>query len=222
MIVGEQKPLAEIRQMIAGHKKILLVGCGTCVTVCFAGGAKEVGILGSSLRLAAQIDGDEIEVTEETVLRQCEPEFVETLRERVEAADIVVSLACGVGPQTMVEAFPNARIVPGLNTTFYGRVKEAGVWTETCAGCGNCILHLTGGICPIARCSKSILNGPCGGSAGGKCEVSKDINCVWQEIYDHLALQGKAGNLTELIEEKDWSTAGHGGPRTTIRKDLQV
>ncbi len=208
--------------MIKGYKKVLLVGCGTCVTVCFAGGAKEVGILGSALRLAAQIDGEDIQVTEETVLRQCEPEFVETLRQKVEDADIVVSLACGVGPQTMVEAFPNANIVPGLNTTFYGRVKEAGVWAETCAGCGNCIIHLTGGICPVARCSKSILNGPCGGSVNGKCEVSPDINCVWQEIYDHLAQQGKVDSLAEVIEEKDWSTAGHGGPRTTVRKDLQV
>ncbi|MCL4534879.1 MAG: methylenetetrahydrofolate reductase C-terminal domain-containing protein [Bacteroidetes bacterium] len=222
MIVAEQKPLAEIRQMIKGHRKVLLVGCGSCVTVCFAGGAKEVGILASSLRLAAQIDGDDLEVTEETVLRQCEPEFVETLRRKVEDADIVVSLACGVGPQTMVEAFPNARIVPGLNTKFFGRVLGPGVWTETCAGCGNCILHLTGGICPVARCSKSLLNGPCGGSVGGKCEVSPDIKCVWQEIYDHLAVQGKAENLAEIIEEKDWSTAGHGGPRTITRKDLQI
>jgi ferredoxin len=222
MIVGEQKPLAEIRQMIKGFKRVLLVGCGTCVTVCFAGGAKEVGILGSALRLAAQIDGEDIEVTEETVLRQCEPEFVETLRPRVENADIVVSLACGVGPQTMVEAYPEAIIVGGLNTTSYARVPAPGVWAETCAGCGNCLLHLTGGICPIARCSKSLFNGPCGGSVGGVCEVNAEIPCVWQQIYDHLEKQGRLELLNEPIPARDWRTAGHGGPRTIIRQDLQI
>jgi ferredoxin len=208
--------------MIKGYRKVLLVGCGTCVTVCFAGGAKEVGILGSALRLAAQIDGDDVEITEDTVLRQCEPEFVETLRPKIENADIVVSLACGVGPQMLVEVFPDANIVCGLNTTSYARVPSPGMWVETCAGCGNCILHLTGGICPIARCSKSLLNGPCGGSVDGKCEVSTDIKCVWQEIYDHLQRQGKVAMLSEIIPEKNWATAGHGGPRTITRKDLQI
>ncbi len=222
MIVAEQKSLQDIRRMIKGYKKVLLVGCGTCVTVCFAGGAKEVGILASALRLAAQIDGEDIEITEETVLRQCEPEFVETLRDKIEAADVVVSLACGVGPQTLAAHFPEARIVPGLNTTFYGRVVKPGEWAETCAGCGSCILDRTGGVCPVARCSKSLFNGPCGGSVEGKCEVSPDIPCAWQEIYEHMKAQGREEELCEPIEERDWTTAGHGGPRRIVRKDLQV
>jgi ferredoxin len=222
MIVAEQKPLAEIRQMTANYHRVLLVGCGTCVTVCFAGGAKEVAILGSSLRIAAKIDNQNLDIVEDTVLRQCEPEFVEQLRDKVNQCDAVLSIACGVGIQTLAEVYPKTIILPGLNTVFYGRVREPGVWTESCLGCGNCILHLTGGICPIARCAKSLLNGPCGGSVGGKCEVSPDVPCAWQQIYDRLAALGQLDSLLEIKPAKDWSTAHDGGPRTIVREDLKV
>ncbi len=222
MIVAEQKPLAEIRKIIAPFKKVLVAGCGTCVTVCFAGGAKEVAILGSSLRMAAQIDGEARVVSEETVLRQCEPEFVETIREKVADVDAVLSIACGVGVQTMVEAYPDKAILPGLNTSFYGRVLEPGVWTESCVGCGNCILHLTGGICPITRCAKSLMNGPCGGSVNGRCEISKDVPCVWAQIYERMAALGRLDAMEENIPAKDWSSARDGGPRTIIRDDVRL
>ena len=222
MIVGEQKPLEEIKDMISGCKKVLVLGCGTCVTVCFAGGEKEVGILSSSLRMATKLDGHNVEIIEATMQRQCEHEYIDAVADQVKEAEIVLSLACGIGVQTMTERYPEKLTLPGLNTTFLGEPVEQGVWVERCQACGNCVLGLTGGICPIARCSKSLLNGPCGGSQNGKCEINPEIDCAWQLIYDRLQTLGKLELLTEIQPVKDWSTSRHGGPRKIVREDLKL
>ncbi len=222
MIVGEQKPLEEIKDMISGYKKVLVLGCGTCVTVCFAGGEKEVGILSSSLRMPTKLDGHNVEIIEATVQRQCEHEYIDAVADQVKEAEVVLSLACGIGVQTMTERYPEKLTLPGLNTTFLGEPVEQGVWVERCQACGNCVLGLTGGICPIARCSKSLLNGPCGGSQNGKCEINPEIDCAWQLIYDRLKTLGKLELLTEIQPVKDWSTSRHGGPRKIVREDLKL
>jgi ferredoxin len=160
MIVGAQKPLDEIKKLVADAKKVLVVGCGTCVTVSFAGGTKEVGILASSLRMASQIDGNPKQFDEATVQRQCEWEYIDPLAARLEEYDLILSLGCGIGVQALAERFPKKTIIPGLNTTFLGMPTEHGVFEERCQACGDCILGITGGICPIARCSKQLLNGP--------------------------------------------------------------
>ena len=222
MIVAEQKPIDEVKGLLGDAKKVLIVGCGTCVTVCFAGGEREAAILGSLLRMSTKLDGSPKEVTEATVQRQCEWEYLDTLRERVAAADIVLSLGCGVGVQALAERYPDAVVVPGLNTKFMGLPLEQGVWAERCAACGNCLLGLTGGICPIARCSKQLLNGPCGGSSKGKCEVNPDIECAWQLIYDKLKAQGRLHLLMDITPAKDWRTSRDGGPRKIVREDLRL
>ncbi len=234
MIIGEQKPLDEIKQMIAGYQKILILGCGTCVTVCFAGGEKEVGILASSLRMATALDAPPLspptlggrkggkEFIEATVQRQCEYEYNEEVADLVREADAVLSLACGIGVQTMNEQFPEKVTLPGLNTSFLGQPTEQGVWDERCQACGNCILDKTAGICPIARCSKSLLNGPCGGSKNGKCEIDPEVDCAWQLIYDRLQALGKLDLLTEIQPARDWSTSRDGGPRKIVREDLRL
>jgi len=111
--------------------------------------------------------------------------------------------------------------VPGLNTTFMGMPVEHGVFEERCQACGDCILGLTAGICPIARCSKQLLNGPCGGSQRGRCEVNPDIPCAWQLIYDRMAARGQLERLLEIQPPKNWSTSRDGGPRRIIREDLR-
>ncbi len=222
MIVAEQKPLSEIKEMVSPFKKVLILGCGTCVTVCFAGGEKQVSILASSLRMATQIDGLEIEFLEATVQRQCEYEYNEAIAELLPQVDAVLSLACGIGVQTMNEQFPQVLTLPGLNTTFMGQPTEQGVWEERCQACGNCVLGTTGGICPIARCSKSLLNGPCGGSQNGVCEVNPDIPCAWQLIYDRMKALGRLDLLLELTPMKDWRTSRDGGPRKIVREDLRL
>ncbi len=222
MIVAEQKPIEEIKTLVNEAQKVLVVGCGTCVTVCFAGGEKEAGILGSLLRMSTKLDGHEKEVREVTVQRQCEWEYLDVIREQVGDADMVLSLGCGIGVQAMAEHFPNAVVVPGLNTSFLGLPVEQGVWVERCAACGNCLLGLTGGICPIARCSKQLLNGPCGGSSKGKCEVNSDIDCAWQLIYDKLKAQNRLHLIMEITPPKDWRTSRDGGPRKIVREDLRL
>ena len=222
MIVAEQKDLNEIRSSVGEAKRVLVVGCGTCVTVCFAGGAKEAGILASSLRMAAKVEGGAQDVADVTVQRQCEWEFLDTIAEQVAAADVVVSIGCGIGVQALAEHYPNAVVVPGLNTTFLGLPVEQGVWEERCAACGSCVLGSTGGICPIARCSKQLLNGPCGGSSHGKCEVNEEAPCAWQLIHDKLKAQGRLDRLMEITPPKDWRTSRDGGPRKIVREDLRL
>ncbi len=222
MIVGQQKPLDEIKAMVADYEKVLVVGCGTCVTVCFAGGEKEVGILASALRMATKLDGQNKEIVEATVQRQCEYEYNEEVAEQIKQADAVLSLACGIGVQTLTEQFPEKITLPGLNTTFLGQPMEQGVWNERCQACGDCVLAFTGGICPIARCSKSLLNGPCGGSQRGKCEIAPDVDCAWQLIYDRLKALGKLDLMMQINPVKDWSTSRDGGPRHIVREDLRL
>ena len=222
MIVAEQKSLEEIKSIIGRAERVLLVGCGTCVTVCFAGGSKETAILGSTLRMATRLNGDEKQVDEVTVQRQCEWEYIEPLKPKLANYELVLSLGCGVGVQTLAERFPDIPVVPGLNTKFMGLPTEQGVWEERCQACGDCILHLTGGICPITRCAKQLLNGPCGGSQNGRCEISPEVPCAWQLIWQRAIALGRQDQLLTVRPPKNWSTSRDGGPRRIIRDDLRM
>jgi ferredoxin len=220
MIVAEQKEMSEIMKMVGDHRNILVIGCDTCVTVCLAGGAKEAAILASVLRLAFQVQGRQAEVGETSIERQCETEFVDALGPTVKGKDLLISMGCGIGVQTIAERFPHLPVVPALNTKFLGLPEKQGIWVERCLACGQCILDKTGGICPIARCSKSLLNGPCGGSQNGKCEINKEIDCGWHLIYERLKALGRLDCLQEIMPAKDWSTSRDGGPRKVIREDM--
>ena len=225
MIKANRKPLEEIYGFIESYHKVLVLGCGGCSTVCHAGGEKEVAVLAQELRLKSQKENKEKEFLENTVTRQCEPEFVDPVIEELGDAEAVVSMACGVGVNHMVDRGCKIPVFPALDTTFMGATKEHGVWEERCAGCGQCILHLTGGICPVARCAKSILNGPCGGTHEGMCEISTEENpvpCVWAEIVERMEELGTLHKLNEIVSAKDWSTARDGGPRRRVREDLRV
>jgi ferredoxin len=213
MIVADRKPLDEILESIKDYKKIMLMACGGCVTICFSGGAKAGELLASQIKMARQKDDNPIEIIECTPERQCEFEFIDAYKDQLKDVEAVLSIACGVGVQTMNEHFENSITIPGLNTKFMGYPVEHAVWEERCAGCGDCELQWTGGVCPIARCAKKLLNGPCGGSSNGVCEVDKDIACVWQLIYDRLEKIGKLDNLTVVREPKDWRTSTEAGQR---------
>jgi ferredoxin len=219
MIIAQQKPLDEIRQMVAGHRRLLVLGCGTCVTVCFAGGEKEVGLMATALRAAL---GPDVSVEEAIVQRQCEWEFLDQARDAVESADAVISLGCGIGVQGVAERYPSKVVVPGLNTSFLGLTEAPGVWAERCMACGDCMLDMTGGICPIARCAKSLMNGPCGGAQDRHCEISPDNPCAWVLIHERLTALGRQDLLEEIIPARDWRTSHAGGPRRVSRPDLQV
>jgi ferredoxin len=205
MIIAERKPIEEIRRVIAPYKKILVAGCGTCVTVCWAGGEKEVAILASELRLAREAEGKKLVTVEAMMDRQCEKEMVEELRDKVSDADAVLSLACGSGVQTMAELFENKPVFPAVNTTFIGMPEKEGLWVEMCGACGDCLLDRTGGICPMVRCAKGLLNGPCGGTRrGGKCEIDAEKDCAWVLIYRRLEKQGRLDLMREYRPPKNY------------------
>jgi len=220
MIVADRKKIPEIRDMIASHDKVLLVGCGTCVTVCLAGGEREVGILGSALRMALSLGGrPKVTVHECTIERQCEDAFIDILAQRATEYEAIVSFGCGAGVQALAERFPKMPVYPGLNTQFIGILESQGVWTEKCSGCGDCQLGEFVGICPITRCAKHLLNGPCGGSQDGRCEVNAGTPCAWQLINDRAQALGVLSQFDAIVAPHDWSTGLDGGPRQVIRED---
>ena len=221
MIVADKKPIEEIIEAIKDYSKILILGCNECVTVCEAGGKKEVGILASALRMYFLNQGREVKIDENTLQRQCDHEYLDEILDQVDQYDAVVSLACGVGVQFSAEKYTTTPILPGVNTCFLGVTEERGLWTERCQACGQCVLASTGGICPVSRCAKRVMNGPCGGSTAGKCEINKEVDCAWQLIVDRLKALDKLDTYEELSPIKDWSTDRAGGPRKVIREDVQ-
>jgi ferredoxin len=219
MIVGEQKPINEIKEIVAPYKRLLILGCGTCVKTCFAGGEDEVATLASTLRLMAKKEGREVKIEELTVERQCEDEFIQEAAGKIADSDAVLSLACGAGVQALARRFPTTPVLPGVNTTFIGVLESQGLFTEECSGCGDCELAKFGGICPITRCAKKLLNGPCGGSQDGKCEINNDTPCAWQLIIDRLKALGQLDSLKAYSGPKDWRPSSSGGPRKLLRED---
>jgi ferredoxin len=221
MIVARPKPIEEVIDTVKQYDRILLVGCNECVTVCEAGGRKEVGVLASALRMYFMNQGRTVRIDEVTLERQCDHEYLEEVRSNIDQYDAILSLACGVGVQFMAEKYFQTPVVPGVDTCFMGGSLERGVWTERCQGCGQCVLAATGGICPVSRCAKRLFNGPCGGSTKGKCEISKDTDCAWQLIIDRLNELGRIEDYEKLSPIKDWSTERAGGPRIVTREDVR-
>jgi ferredoxin len=206
MIVAQRKPVEEIKQALEGYEKILIVGCGTCVAVCMAGGEREVGVLASMLKMSFKMEGKEVEIGEVTVERQCDKEFMQPLEEKIKDYQVVISLACGIGVQFLSELYEGTYVMPGVNTRFLGSNEGEGMWQERCRACGECVLAQTGGVCPITICAKGLLNGPCGGTNDGKCEVDKDKDCAWTLIYQRLEKLGKLDNIRSIFPPKNYQT----------------
>jgi len=225
MIVGQQKPLDEIWRMIAPFKKVLVVGCNECMAAAHAGGEAEVAELASQLRIRAKQEKKQLEVAEYTPKRVCEPEYIDNvLAEAKKAgADAILSLACGVGVNAIAGKSEMLMVFPAVNTSFMGASEEHGVWVEYCAGCGECVLEFTGGLCPVARCSKGLMCGPCGGTRStGSCEVSPDIPCIWKKILERAKMLGTVERLLGIPVFKDWSKSQSAHPRRLVREDLRV
>lgn len=211
MIVGERKLFDQIWESIKDYKSVLVLGCGTCVSVCQAGGEKEVGLLASELRMKSQMEGKDMVIGEATIERQCDKEFFDSIKDKAKEYDAILSMACGAGVQFCAEVLEPIRVHPALNTRFIGVTEEEGNWSERCRACGSCVVGTYGGICPITICAKSLVNGPCGGSKNGKCEASQEKDCAWVLIYNRLKKQGRLDNLRTLVAPKDYSTQSHPG-----------
>ena len=217
MIVAKLKPVDEIVSSIGEFKKILVLACGSCVTVCLSGGEREARALARELSRAEHYSGEPPALSAGAFLRQCERDLLKAHLEIPEGTEAILSLACGAGVQSVAEAFETLPVIPAMNTTFLGALDEPGLWVEKCRGCGDCVLNRTGGICPVSRCAKQILNGPCGGSSGGRCEISKDVDCVWQLIVDRLKGLGRLDDYEKIAPIKDWSKDRGSGPRSFQR-----
>ena len=211
--ITEQKPLEEVMQYLNRYNSVYLIGCGTCATMLHTGGKSEVLAMKDKLEAAGK------KVTGWMVIPSaCDALTKDALSENAEtvkAADCILVMSCAFGVQT-VNLYSDKSVYPALNTLFIGKEESPGYFTEVCMQCGSCVLAQTGGICPLVRCAKGLLNGPCGGSVEGKCEIDPDTPCAWQLIIDRLAALGQLDQLEEIEPVKDWGTSHSGGPRRII------
>jgi len=208
MIVTTQKPLDELLDFISPYSDILIVGCDGCTQP--PRGLREAKTLGQLLELGGKLRNKNFTFKVTTLAKQCDSYLTASmLRPQLEDVEAVLSLACGIGAQTVAELFPEIAVFPAQNTHFMGAEdREAGTLEERCVGCGECLLALTGGVCPFARCSKGLLNGACGGSKDGKCELDPEKDCAWVLIYEQLKKQGKLELLKEYRPPRDYQLTG--------------
>jgi ferredoxin len=209
MIVAERKPFEEIKEVLSGYSRVFILGCDTCVSVCMVGGKKEVAVLASQLRMSFKKDGKPIQIDEDTVERQCNREYMELILEKLQDYDAVMTLACGAGAQLLADLCEPLQVLPGVNTRFIGMTPQDGTWVERCRACGDCVLGETGGICPVTVCAKGILNGPCGGTDHGKCEVDKNKDCAWTLIYQRLDKMGKLDRFKQEFPPRNHQVQIH-------------
>jgi hypothetical protein len=210
MLISEQKPLEEILSYLEGDKSVFLIGCKGCAEGWGSGGEKQVAEMKNTLQEKGKT------VTGSVVVDMlCDAALTKlklrAYKKELAAADSILVLTDGSGVQTVAEVVDKV-VHPGCNTLSAGGAHAEWKEAERCLECGDCVLEFTGGLCPIARCSKLLLNGPCGGSQGGKCEVDPSIPCVWQQIVDHLVKLGRLDKLERLVAPKNWSVSLMSGP----------
>ena len=204
MIKAKPKPLDEILEYIQPYKNILIAGCGGCVSVCLAGGQKEVNILKTELEFALQEARANKQITGFTVERQCNEAYLGAIDQFADEADCMLSMACGAGAQLLAERFPHIPVFPAVNTIAIGVDRDIGLYEERCRACGECVLAYTAGICPVTRCAKGLFNGPCGGTQGESCEISPEVPCAWLEIFERLKAQNRLEDILKIREPMQW------------------
>ena len=208
MIVTKKKPIEEILKALGDASRIFIIGCGDCATTCESGGEKEI------LKMKALLESSGKTVTgwampdSPCIASQTKLHFAKN-KKAVDDSDAFLVLACGLGAQSVLENDRNKKpVYIGCDTAFSSILDASGRgFFERCAMCGECVLNITGGICPVARCAKSLLNGPCGGSNKGKCEVDKNNDCAWILIYNRLKELNKLDGLKNIKPAKDHSKA---------------
>lgn len=208
MIISKQKEIQELLGFLEGSKKVIITGCSLCATTCKSGGEEEI----AALKEVLEENGKEVlgsKVLDPSCNKLKVRKDLKELKAELKECDAVVSLACGDGTQTVAKLVKNAPVYPGTNTLFIGEIERVGQYEEACKACSDCQLGWTGGICPITRCPKGLINGPCGGAKDGKCEVNSDNDCAWIMIYDKLKDLGQLGNLDEVKPPRDFEKTVH-------------
>mgnify|MGYP001036219786 CR=1 FL=1 len=201
MIITVSKPVDELLTMLQPFNRVFIVGCGECATVCQTGGEEQVKRMANELSKLKEVVGVTV------IESPCDERLVRRdLKNTAEMnnIDAFLVMSCGIGVQTISEA-TGAICIPALDTKFMGKVEKIGRFYERCRACGECILYETGGICPITRCAKGLLNGPCGGQANGKCEVGNWQNdCAWVLIHQRLKEIGQLNRFKKFREPRDY------------------
>ncbi len=201
MIISKQKPFDQILYVLSGYQDIFLVGCNLCASLCQTGGEREVLAMKQGLEASGKkITGYRI-VDAACHLLETKKEL-RGAKEEIGKAEAVLSLACGAGTQALC-LITEKPVFTAVDTMFLGIIERIGRFVEVCAKCGDCLLNYTGGICPVSRCPKGILNGPCGGMDKGKCEVDPEKECVWVEIYNALKRQGRLEEFKRTLPPRD-------------------
>ncbi|MCP4667627.1 MAG: 5,10-methylenetetrahydrofolate reductase [Deltaproteobacteria bacterium] len=203
--ITRQKPEEEIDQLLNGLGRVFIVGCGTCVTLTRTGGRPEVDAMGATLSGKGKL------VTGDMVLPvACDNLTGEALEEygsQIEQASALLVMTCAFGVQTIARQLKKV-IVPALDTLFIGKETGVGRFDEICTQCGTCIIGETGGICPVTSCHKGLVNGPCGGTNEGKCEIDTNKDCAWTLIYNRLEELGRLDSMRTLQKPRNH----HGEP----------
>lgn len=213
MIVTKKREFNELIKNIKNYKSIFLLGCSECAALCGTGGEPEVKAMRETLESRGK------EVTGMLVAKSgCQVLGtrleLKSHKEAIDRADCIIVMSCGAGTQTAVELYQDKPVFPANDSLFLANMTRLKIFDERCSLCGECILDKTGGICPITRCAKSLLNGPCGGSQGGKCEISPDMPCAWHLIIERLSKTGSLDKLDNIMSPKNWSPSTDGGPLT--------
>jgi len=208
MIVTTLKPLDELLDFISPYANILIAGCDGCTQP--PRGLREAKTLSQLLELGGKLRNKNLAFKATTVAKQCDNYLAASiLRPQINGVEAVLTLGCGIGAQTLAEIFPELPVFPAQNTHFMGAEdREGGILEERCVGCGDCLLAVTGGICPVARCSKELLNGACGGSKEDKCELNPEKDCAWILIYERLKKLNKLELLKEFRPPRDYQLKG--------------
>lgn len=205
MIITKQKNIEKIKENLGIAKKIFLFGCGECSTTCKTGGEDEI----KAAIAFFEKDGKVVlgyDIPKAPCVSSQSKISIAKNRRKIEEADAVVVFTCGLGTQTIKENLRIAKnVYPACDTLFMGATDSKGNFKEMCSACGECILELTGTICPVTLCAKGLLNGPCGGVDKGKCEVDSQRDCAWVLIYDNLKKEGKLDLLKNIQKPKDRS-----------------
>jgi hypothetical protein len=198
VIITAQKPLDEILDFLSPYGSILIAGCDGCTQP--PRGLREAETLAQLLELGGKLRGKNFNLRATTLPKQCDSYLTLTaLQGQTQSIEAILSLACGLGVQTITQVLPDCPAFPSQNTLFMGsEIREDNTLEERCAACGDCMLAITGGICPVARCAKSLLNGPCGGSQHGKCEIDPGKDCAWDLIIKRLEKLGRLSALEEI------------------------
>ncbi|MBW1900280.1 MAG: methylenetetrahydrofolate reductase C-terminal domain-containing protein [Deltaproteobacteria bacterium] len=198
--ITQQKSEEEIEQLLEDLGRVFIIGCGTCVTLTSTGGMAQVEAMKENLIAKGRM------VTGHVVLPvACDNMSGEALNEygqQIEQADVLLVMTCAFGVQTIARQMKRVT-VPALNTLFIGKETGVGRFDEICTQCGACIIGETGGICPVTSCHKGLVNGPCGGTSDGMCEIDKNKDCAWTLIYNRLSELGRLDSMRKLQKPRD-------------------